>query len=1044
MLKLLSYQGISMIKSLKILFSLVALYAFIGFVVIPYFIQHNFTKLAKESLGTYAHIAKIYFNPFNLQFEIDDAVVYDKNNKVLLYFSKFSTNLELKYLLDSTLYINHLYLKNLFIDINIDKETHYNFEHIIHFLEGNSKDTNNSQEEASNKLYITIKKLDLLSTQLHFEDKSKSQTFVLKSKPFNLHVEDINTHENERGSLNIDIVTEQMGSIHSKAKLRLVPLQLEGSFNIDNFNINKMYSYIQDDVDFKLSGKQLDSSLNYSIFYTENQLDVELNNTLINVDTMHYEFNSTSIDFSQLDLAIDSIHYKEINSTTSTIINNFNTNLNGLIYRDSLNLLELSNFYTMFKRINIDTNSQIKAKVSDTKLTGFALKNRHKDLMAFDLLHIENLLIDTAHNSYNIKAITTNNTKSWVHLYKDLTTDFDYLVEKSDTKNDKNESKDKINLTIEDIYLNNSELSFFDLQKEPRRLAFKKINTHLHNISLDDNHTINFTNSISTPLSGEITNSGTLSISPFILDLNTTCEDVDLRAYLPYIKDYVNIDMITSSVDDSLQLHLDDKNPPHIDGDIHLKNIDIAHSLTKERILNVNAINLNALHFSDNHLLLEELMIDRAYSVLAIDEYKNSNFEGLLVSKESNTTQKKGKEEKPFSYLIANLIIKDAMLDYSDFSLPLKFKTHINELNGNVIALSSNKNDSTYVEVDGVVDKYGQATILGTLLPNNPEKELDVKVNFINIDITKLSPYSAKFIGQTIDEGKLWIDLNYNIVNGSLLSTNELKLKDFTLGKDIESNESVSLPISLAVALLKDSDGFIELSVPIDGNVSEPDFHYGGTLLSVFTNVITNIVTSPFNFLGKSLGINTNELSSISFKYAHSELQPPQREKLDKLIEVFSARPEIQLIIKASYDEIKDLEALKKEKFRNSALKNVKKNASLNSKYTLIQNMYIQTFGYEQFESMQKIFKESYPNQQEYNKEFFTLQLQQLIYLEKISDKELHTLALNRARAIKKHLIDNGLDSRRIIIDKTINVLKESDKKSCKVALSIDSKNKPN
>ena len=384
------------------------------------------------------------------------------------------------------------------------------------------------------------------------------------------------------------------------------------------------------------------------------------------------------------------------------------------------------------------------------------------------------------------------------------------------------------------------------------------------------------------------------------------------------------------------------------------------------------------------------------------------------------------------------------MLDYSDFSLPLKFKTHINELNGNVVALSSNKNDSTYIEVDGVVDKYGQATILGTLLPNNPKKELDVKVDFINIDITKLSPYSAKFIGQTIEEGKLWIDLNYNIVNGSLLSTNEIKLKDFTLGEDIESNESVSLPISLAVALLKDSDGFIELSVPIDGNVSEPDFHYGGTLLSVFTNVLTNIVTSPFSFLGKSLGINTDELSRISFKYAHSELQPPQREKLDKLVKVFSARPEILLLVKASYDKIEDLNALKKEKFRTNALKNVKKNASLNSKYTLIQNMYIQKFGYEQFDSMQKIFEESYPNKQLYNKEFFTLQLQQLIYLEEVSDKELQSLAYNRATQIKKHLVANGLDSSRIMIDKTIRILKESDKKSCEVELSIDSKNKPN
>ena len=1036
-----------MIKSLKILLSLISIYSLVGFIVIPYFIQHNFTKLAKESLGTYAHISKIYFNPFNLQLEIDDAVIYDKNNKVLLYFSKFSTNIELKHLLDSTLYINHLYLKNLFIDVNIDKKAHYNFEHILNFLEESGNDDNSSQEEAGTEFYVTVKKFDLLSTQLHFEDKSKSQAFVLKSKPFNLHVEDISTHEKERGNLSIDIVTEQMGSIHSKAKLTLIPLKIEGKFSIEHFNINKMYSYIQDDVDFKLSGKRLDSSLNYSIFYKDKELNIELDNTLVNVDTLHYELNSTRVDFSQLDLAIDTFHFKDDNASRSIIVNNFNTNLNELLYKDSLNTLELSNFYTMLKRVDVDSNNQVKATISDTKFNTLSLKNRTKDLVKFDSLHVKNILLDTAKNSYHINTISSENIATWIHLYKDFSTDFDYLVEKSsDEKEVKKEdsNENKIDLVINDIYLNNSALSFYDVRQDVRKLNFINIDTHISNISLDNNHTINFSNALNTPLSGQVTTNGTVILTPFKLDINTTCKDVDLRAYLPYIKDNVNIDIYTMYVDNTLEIHLDQEEPIHIDGDIDFKNIDIAHSLTKERILNVNTISLNALHFNDNHLLLEELLIDRAYSVLSIDEYKNSNFEGLLVSKENNNTQDSTNEEKPFSYLIANLIIKDAMLDYSDFSLPLKFKTHINELNGNVVALSSNKNDSTYIEVDGVVDKYGQATILGTLLPNNPKKELDVKVDFINIDITKLSPYSAKFIGQTIEEGKLWIDLNYNIVNGSLLSTNEIKLKDFTLGEDIESNESVSLPISLAVALLKDSDGFIELSVPIDGNVSEPDFHYGGTLLSVFTNVLTNIVTSPFSFLGKSLGINTDELSRISFKYAHSELQPPQREKLDKLVKVFSARPEILLLVKASYDKIEDLNALKKEKFRTNALKNVKKNASLNSKYTLIQNMYIQKFGYEQFDSMQKIFEESYPNKQLYNKEFFTLQLQQLIYLEEVSDKELQSLAYNRATQIKKHLVANGLDSSRIMIDKTIRILKESDKKSCEVELSIDSKNKPN
>ena len=135
-----------------------------------------------------------------------------------------------------------------------------------------------------------------------------------------------------------------------------------------------------------------------------------------------------------------------------------------------------------------------------------------------------------------------------------------------------------------------------------------------------------------------------------------------------------------------------------------------------------------------------------------------------------------------------------------------------------------------------------------------------------------LTPYSGKFIGYAIQKGKLSMDLSYKIKQGLMEGDNKINLDSLTLGEKIESDEATSLPLGLAIAILKDSKGQIDLNLPVSGDSNDPEFRYGAIVWKAIGNLIGGIVTSPFSLIGSILGIETQSLQSIDFAAGASEL----------------------------------------------------------------------------------------------------------------------------------------------------------------------------
>jgi uncharacterized protein involved in outer membrane biogenesis len=244
--------------------------------------------------------------------------------------------------------------------------------------------------------------------------------------------------------------------------------------------------------------------------------------------------------------------------------------------------------------------------------------------------------------------------------------------------------------------------------------------------------------------------------------------------------------------------------------------------------------------------------------------------------------------------------ISKSEMEFADYSLALPFGTHIHHLHGTINGISSRPGAPAQLEIDGQVDEYGVASAAGQLNVFDPADFMDIRVIFRNIEMTRLTPYSATFAGRKIQSGKLSLDLDYKIKQRQLVADNKVIMEQLTLGERVDSPQAMNLPLDLAIALLQDSDGRIDLGLPVSGSLDDPQFSYGAIIWKAFVNVLTKIVTAPFRALGALFG-GGETIENIAFEPGRSRLAPPQREKLVKLAAAMGKRPALALALHGTY-----------------------------------------------------------------------------------------------------------------------------------------------
>jgi len=970
-------------KLFIILSSILVLYTILGFVFLPYFIQKNFSNTLRTTINTNGYLEKVYINPYTFEIELTNLLIQDKKNINLLYFNKLSLDFEFTSLFSDTLILKYIHLNNLKTNIILDKNKITNFQYIVNILNKNNNSNTKTVKQKDSKItFIKINDIKLLNNRVVIIDNSKSTPFKLETKSFNINIQNLSTTKNSIADFRTKIDMVNTASLYLDSKFSLNPMSFDGDFKLSNLQINKMYSYIKDDIDFKLSGNKVDLSLKYSA-KIDNNIKVKLTDFQTTIDDLKFKNNEIAIDLESLNNKINSVN---------------------IIKKADILDVKLDGKFAS-KNIQANRSKELYLSVNNTN-TSFDYK-----------ISLQNDKIDLVVNNTNIlfKDTEFKNNDFKLNLSK-----LSNSIKQIDINKDGNKT---IDLSIKDIVLKEKNILFTDFtKKEPIKLNIKNIKANVDKFTLDKSESILFKLSLDTPKKGKIFTKGDVVLEPLKANIELKTKEIVFFPYLPYIKEFANIDIKSGTISSEFDISVSKRKniiDPKIKGDISIENLDISHSLTNQRVFSIKQFKIDNLSYKKDDINIQNILLDSVYTKFAIAKDKTTNIDNIVPQKQEVKNTKK-EEKSKLKYFVENLDLKDSKIDFSDFSLPLNFATKIHSLKANVKAISSS-NINTKLNLNGMVDKYGLAKIHGELNTANFEKKSDIKVNFENLDLISVSPYSGKFIGNKISSGKLWLDLAYKIKDSNLSSSNNIKIKNLELGEQVDSNESVNLPIGLAIALLEDSDGFIDVDVPVTGDISKPEFHLGGAIWSAVGNIITNIITAPFRFLGSLFGSDTDGLGEIDFDYGTAQLLAPQVEKLDKLLVALSKKKKLILKLNPKYDEINDKLAMQEQKFLN--LSNKK------NKDKIIKDMFFKIFTQKEYEKLISVSKD---------KDINDMMSKMLIPTMEVSRQELTKLSQNRVKAIQTYFLSHELDSSRLIVSNKIDFIEDSNNTKKRVTLNLD------
>lgn len=250
-------------------------------------------------------------------------------------------------------------------------------------------------------------------------------------------------------------------------------------------------------------------------------------------------------------------------------------------------------------------------------------------------------------------------------------------------------------------------------------------------------------------------------------------------------------------------------------------------------------------------------------------------------------------------------------VDFTDNFIRPNYSAKLTDIGGEVSALAWDSPQPATVKISGKVDGAAPLEIGGTMHPLGPRLATDITASARGIDITRLTAYSGRYAGYGIEKGTLSVKVHYKIENGKLEAENNVYLDQLTFGDKIDSPDALKLPVLLAVSLLKDRNGVIDIDLPISGSLDDPQFSVGRIVVRVIVNLITKAITAPFSLLASAFGGGGQELGYVEFAPGSTELSDASRQRLDTLIKALTDRPALKLEATGRADPAVDEAALR-------------------------------------------------------------------------------------------------------------------------------------
>ncbi len=374
--------------------------------------------------------------------------------------------------------------------------------------------------------------------------------------------------------------------------------------------------------------------------------------------------------------------------------------------------------------------------------------------------------------------------------------------------------------------------------------------------------------------------------------------------------------------------------------------------------------------------------------------------------------------QNPVRMHFGQLVLQNGRVTYTDNFIKPNYTANLVAIKGTVGAFGTDSTTSAPVDVNANLAGNGPISIKGTVNPLIEKPALDLTAAAHDIELTNLTPYSAKYAGYPITKGKLNVDLHYQLANDQLSANNHIFIDQLTFGDHVENDTATKLPVKLAISLLKNSRGEIDVNLPVSGSLSNPEFSIGGLVWRAVLNLVAKAVTSPFTLLAHAFGSGGEELGYVEFAPGSYDLTDAQQKKLDTVVKMLTEKSSIRLDLIGRVDPDKDTPGLRdayvERLVRQQKLKDVVgQGESVDPRSVKIEPAEYHTYLTRAYKAAD--FKKP-RNVIGLQKTLPDADMKQaLAEHAPVDEGGLRTLAQNRAQAVREYL-DGKIDSSRMFI----------------------------
>ncbi|XAG71484.1 DUF748 domain-containing protein [bacterium 19CA06SA08-2] len=532
---------------------------------------------------------------------------------------------------------------------------------------------------------------------------------------------------------------------------------------------------------------------------------------------------------------------------------------------------------------------------------------------------------------------------------------------------------------------------------------------------------------------------GDLTLAPFTLKGEFKQQGLPLKWAQPYLQDLLRITVRDGQLASRTRLALATNaegalSKLEVKGGLDIDQLFVLDRADNQRLLQIDRLELSELHYDgiSQQVKIGDILLRKPFARIEINEDGITNLQQLVLPQAASTEPANGPVPR---ITIDQVRTEQGNLRFADRSLSPEFVVDIASLSGQSRHISNIPGQRSDLAFNGKVDRYAPVTIRGNTNLLIEQPVLDVAVTFSNLELTTFTPYSSTYAGYAIDKGQLSMKLNYKLQGNRLEGDNDITIKKLQLGEKIKSEQAKDMPLGLAIALLSDANGVIQMNLKVKGNLDQPNFSLGNIFWDVLGNTLRKAITSPFSLLASLTG-GTEDLDELPFLLGEPALTPTQQIRLTKLAQALKERPKISMNIRGKVNFNEERPILQRQKLERALTKITGMPVDLD---LLEQDPILQAALAEAYEAHFHEDLEDLADRLKLDESSPALRSQAVILLrdqQLITAKSLRNLAMRRAQNTKEYLVDTqGIAPERLfVLDSQV---KEADKEA-KVVLTLD------